>query len=115
MDDCIFCKIIKNELPSKKVYEDEKAIAFHDINPKADIHVLVVPKKHINSLIEVGVKDRNLMGEVMISLPEIARKLGMDKTGYKVVVNNGRGAGQLVMHLHFHLLGWKQDIKGWQV
>ena len=116
MENCIFCKIINGELPSKKVFEDERIIAFYDIAPKADVHVLILPKRHISSLIEVGDEDRELMGELLYRTAGIARKLGIDKDGYKVVVNNGRGSGQIVFHLHLHLLGgWKRSAEGWKV
>src|SRR3989344_1961403 len=108
MSDCIFCKIIKGEIPSRKVFEDDKSIAFYDINPKAPVHILVLPKKHITSLIELKSEDKELIGDIILLLKSVARKLRLDKSGYKVVVNNGAGSGQLVFHLHFHLLG------GWQ-
>ncbi|OGG03322.1 histidine triad nucleotide-binding protein [Candidatus Gottesmanbacteria bacterium RBG_16_37_8] len=116
MENCIFCKIIKGEIPSKKVLENNKVIAFYDISPKAPVHVLIVPKKHINSLMDVKKKDKDLMGELLTTATGIAQNLGLNSGGYKLVVNNGRGAGQLVFHLHFHLLGgWKKDATGFAV
>lgn len=115
MGDCIFCKIIKGEVPSKKVYEDKNLIAFHDINPKAPVHVLILPVKHIESIREVEDGDKALMGELILAAKKIAQKLGIEKSGYKVVVNNGEGSGQLVFHLHLHLLGgWGKSPK-WNV
>lgn len=116
MTDCIFCKIIKGEIPSKKAFEDEKILAFYDISPKADVHVLIVPKKHISSLIEVQNEDKELLGNMMIKLRDIAKELGLSKSGYKVVINNGMASGQIVFHLHLHLLGgWKEKAGGWRV
>ena len=116
MTDCIFCKIMKGEIPSKKAFEDEKILAFYDISPKAPVHVLVVPKTHIRSLIETADDQKELMGNLMIRIKKIAKKLGLDKNGYKVVINNGKGSGQIVFHLHLHLLGgWKVAEKGWKV
>lgn len=116
MNNCIFCKIIKGEIPAKKVYEDDNIIAFDDINPKADVHILVVPKKHIGSLIEISQSDKDLLGELIFKISEIAKKIGLDKGGYKVIANNGNGSGQIVFHLHFHLLGgWKMKAEGWKI
>lgn len=109
MDNCIFCKIIKGEIPSKMIYQDEIVVVFHDISPKAPVHVLVVPKKHVESIIDIGSEDKELMGELMLGVQKVAQKLGLDKSGFKVVVNNGKGAGQIVFHLHLHVLG------GWNV
>ncbi len=115
MSDCIFCKIIKGEIPGKFVYKDAQIAAFHDINPKAPIHVLVVPVKHLESIREINDEDKYLMGEVLLKVKNIAQKLGIDKSGYKLISNNGKGAGQLVFHLHFHLLGgWGGNPK-WNV
>lgn len=115
MQDCIFCQIIRGEIPSKKVYEDDNVIAFHDISPKAPVHVLVVPKRHIKSLSEIKDSDRKLFGDIMMCIQKIAEKLEIVKSGYKVVINNGEGAGQLVFHLHLHLLGGWQKEPHWQV
>ncbi|OGF99074.1 histidine triad nucleotide-binding protein [Candidatus Gottesmanbacteria bacterium RIFCSPHIGHO2_02_FULL_39_14] len=116
MTDCIFCKIIKGEIPAKKVYEDKSVIAIYDINPKAPVHILIIPKKHISSLMEINKGDKNLIGGIILRLKTVAQELGLDKSGYKVVVNNGPGSGQLVFHLHFHLLGgWITKAGGWRV
>lgn len=115
MSDCLFCKIIKGELPSKIVYKDDKMVAFHDINPKAPIHVLLVPVKHMGSIIDVTDDDKELLGELTLGIKKIAQKLGIDKNGYKVVANNGAGAGQLVFHLHYHILGGWSKSPGWEV
>ena len=104
MADCIFCMIGKREIPSNVVYEDDKLICFHDLEPQAPVHVLVIPKKHIESLDDAKDEDRELMGHIMVTIKEIAAQLGLEN-GYRVVSNNGEDAFQTVKHLHFHILG----------
>ena len=104
MEDCIFCKIIKGEVPSNKVYEDEYVYAFYDINPVAKIHILVIPKKHINSLAELSEEDEEYVWSIHKAINKIAKDKGFDKSGYRVIVNCGKDAGQEVMHLHYHIL-----------
>lgn len=108
MNDCIFCKIIKGEIPSNKVYEDEEILAFKDINPAAPIHILVIPKKHIKSLIEVKEEDQEVIGKIYKKINEIAKEQGFDQKGFRVIVNCGEDGGQEVEHLHFHLLAGKK-------
>ncbi len=108
MEDCIFCKIIKGEIPSEKVYEDDEIIAFKDINPEAPVHILFVPKKHMESLLDVTEADADLISRIYQKINDVAKDLGIDKTGFRVIVNCGEDAGQLVKHLHFHLLGGKK-------
>ena len=103
-DNCIFCKIIKGEIPSTKVYEDELVCAFNDINPAAKIHILVVPKKHINSLKELTEEDEKYVWAIHKAINKIAKEQGFAESGYRVVVNCGKDAGQEVMHLHYHVL-----------
>jgi len=103
MKDCLFCKIAAGEIPSRAVHSDEHVYAFHDIAPKAPTHVLVIPRKHIARLADAGEADRDLVGEVVARAAAIARDLGLEH--YRLVANNGEGAGQTVFHLHFHLLG----------
>ena len=103
--DCLFCRIIAKEIPSKIVYEDEQAVAFEDINPQAPTHILVVPRRHIASLNEVTPEDAQLVGHLHLVAAKIAHERGIAASGYRTVVNNGRGAGQSVFHLHLHLLG----------
>lgn len=105
MNDCLFCKIISGEIPSKKVYEDENVYAFHDINPNAPVHVLVIPKKHIASVAEVNESNIGDVSKVMLAIPKIASMLGLAENGYRVISNCGKDAGQTVPHLHFHILG----------
>ncbi len=104
---CVFCKIVKGELPAKVVYEDEKVMAFHDINPQAPVHVLVIPKKHIPTLNDISEEDKELIGHIFTVIKEIAKEMGIDERGYRVLVNCNRDGGQEVFHLHFHLLGGK--------
>ncbi len=104
MDDCIFCKIINGEIPSDIVYEDENVLAFKDINPQMPIHILIIPKKHIESIIDLKSEDETLVGKIFTVINSIARDIGIDKTGFRVISNCGENAGQTVKHLHFHIL-----------
>ena len=108
MEDCLFCKIIKGEIPSTKVYEDEDILAFEDINPAAPIHTLVIPKKHITSLAHMGKEDEEIIGKIYGVINKIAEEKGVKEKGYRVIVNCGKDGGQEVMHLHFHLLAGKE-------
>ena len=102
--DCLFCKLISGEIPAKKVYEDDQAFAFDDIDPKAPTHVLIVPKLHIRGLAEAEPADAELIGYCQLVAARIARQRGIE-AGYRTVYNVGPGAGQSVFHLHLHLLG----------
>ncbi len=104
MNDCLFCKIIKGEIPSNKVYEDDEILAFYDINPAAPIHILVIPKKHIDSLAKIEKEDEALIGRIYGVINKIAEEKGFKEEGYRVIVNCGKNGGQEVMHLHFHVL-----------
>lgn len=108
MEECIFCKIIKREIPAEIVYEDEEIIAFKDINPAAPIHILVIPKKHIASLIELKKEDEATIGRIYTVINMVAQEQGVKERGYRVIVNCGKEGGQEVGHLHFHLLAGKQ-------
>ena len=108
MEDCIFCKIIKKEVSSQIVYEDNEIIAFKDIQPAAPIHRLVIPKKHIPSLINLNKEDEMLIGKIYTVINKIAKDLKIKEKGFRVIVNCGRDGGQEVGHLHFHLLGGTQ-------
>lgn len=110
MSDCLFCKIAEGEIPSKKVYEDDEFFAFHDISPQAPTHVLVIPRRHIASLDEVGEDDQALLGRLLLLCQRLARESGI-AGGYRVVNNCGASAGQSVFHVHFHLLGGRP--MGW--
>ena len=107
MIDCIFCRIVSGDVSSEKVYEDEEILAFKDINPLAPVHLLVIPKKHLTSLEEVQPEDQALLGRILLVIQKLARDHGVHETGYRVVTNIGRDGGQIVHHLHFHLLGGK--------
>lgn len=102
--DCLFCKIIKGQIPGTFVYQDDRLVAFKDRYPKAKIHILVVPRKHIKSLLEFTPEDEFLMGYVMLKLPEIARSQGLT-SGFRTVINTGPGGGQEIDHVHVHILG----------
>jgi histidine triad (HIT) family protein len=110
MSDCLFCKIVKGEIPSKKVYEDDEFFAFHDINPQAPTHVLVIPRRHVASLDEAVDGDHALLGRLLLKCQHLAKELGI-AGGYRVVNNCGASAGQSVFHVHFHLLGGR--AMGW--
>jgi len=103
--DCIFCKIAEGSVPSNKVYEDERVLAFHDINPVAPVHILVIPKKHIPSLNDVESGDWGLIGELLRVSRQLAQQTGIDASGFRIVNNCGKDGGQEVFHLHFHLIG----------
>ena len=108
MEDCIFCKIIRGEIPSTKVYEDEEILAFNDVNPAAPIHILVIPKKHIESLADMKPEDEKLVGKIYGVINKIAEREGFKDEGFRVIVNCGKNGRQEVMHLHFHILAGKQ-------
>lgn len=102
--DCIFCKIAAGEIPSRKVYEDSDVIAFHDINPAAPVHFMIVPKEHIASLADAHARHEMLLGRILLLAPMLAREQGLAE-GFRTIINTGRGGGQEVMHLHVHVLG----------
>ena len=108
MNDCIFCKIIKKEIPSSIVYEDNEILAFRDINPVAPVHILVIPKKHISSLIDLNEEDEQVIGKIYTVINKIAIQEGIAEKGFRVIVNCGEDGGQEVKHLHFHILGGKK-------
>lgn len=108
MNDCIFCKIANKEIPTEIVYEDDEIMAFKDINPAAPVHILVIPKKHISSLLELTEEDKELVGKIYLIINKIAKMQGIDEKGFRVVVNCGEDGGQEVKHLHFHILGGKK-------
>lgn len=107
MSDCIFCKIINKEIPSEIIYEDDQVVAFKDINPLAPVHLLAIPKKHRESLQQCSQEDESLLGHLLIVARQLAQKFGVSESGYRVVTNIGEDGGQVVKHLHFHVLGGK--------
>ena len=106
--DCVFCEIVKGNIPSKKVYEDDSVYAFYDISPMAPVHVLIVPKQHIASVNEVTAENSAVIARIYEVAAKLAKELGIAESGYRIVTNCGKNAGQTVFHLHFHLLGGTQ-------
>jgi histidine triad (HIT) family protein len=108
---CLFCRIARGEVPSRKAYEDDEVIAFHDINPAAPVHLLLVPKVHVDSLVTTGPEHEALLGKLIALAPRLAKEQGC-VNGFRVVINNGPDGGQEVYHLHIHILGgprpWKR-------
>lgn len=108
--DCIFCKIIAGQIPSTKVYENDSVYAFDDISPLSPVHVLIVPKKHIKNIDEITAGNSSIMGDIFTAINEIAAIKGVKEKGYRVIINNGKAAGQEVWHMHLHLLGGKDSM-----
>jgi histidine triad (HIT) family protein len=108
--DCLFCKIVAGDIPSSKVYEDDVCFAFNDISPQAPTHILIVPRRHVDSLNTSSGSDKELIGHLMLTAAEIAREKGFAEDGYRVVVNTNAHGGQTVFHLHVHLLGGRPFI-----
>ena len=106
--DCIFCRIISGDIPSDILYQDEQVVAFRDINPKAPVHLLLVPREHIESLAELSEDEASIMGHLVAVANRLAREAGISDKGYRLVVNSGPEGGQEVPHLHLHLLGGRQ-------
>ena len=108
--DCVFCKIINNEIPSNKIYEDDKVLAFHDISKTAPIHFLVIPKNHIKSVNEINSENAEIISHIFVVINKIVKDLGISESGYRIVNNCGKDGGQTVDHIHFHVLG-QRDLK----
>jgi histidine triad (HIT) family protein len=106
MSDCLFCKIVAGEIPADMVHEDDRVVVFRDINPKAEVHLLLVPREHIPSLNELTPEHDALSGHMMRLLPKLAREQGLED-GFRTIINTGPGGGQIIFHLHIHLLGGK--------
>ncbi|MEW6572504.1 MAG: histidine triad nucleotide-binding protein [Bacillota bacterium] len=111
MEDCLFCRIVKKEIPATVVYEDDLILAFKDINPVAPVHILIIPKKHISTFFAMEPEDEVLVGRLHKAVVHIAQELGLTEKGFRLVANCQRGGGQLIFHLHYHLiagrpLGW---------
>ncbi|HRT08628.1 MAG TPA: histidine triad nucleotide-binding protein [Candidatus Paceibacterota bacterium] len=111
MSKTLFERIIARELPASIVYEDELVLAFRDINPQAPTHVLIIPKKPVPRIAEAKAEDQAVLGHLLLKAAEVARQLGLDRTGFRLVFNNGRDAGEAVPHLHCHILGGRR--MGW--
>lgn len=108
MEDCIFCKIINKEIPSEIIYEDDEIISFKDINPAAPVHVLVIPKKHIEKITDLKQEDEAVIGKIYTVINKVAEKVGVAEDGFRVIANCGENGGQEVKHIHFHILGGKK-------
>ena len=108
--DCIFCRIARGELPSRKVYEDDDILAFHDIRPLAPVHFLIIPKTHVVNLYDADMKHQTVLGKILVMAGQLAREQGLDD-GFRTVINNGRIGGQEVYHLHLHVLGGPQPLR----
>lgn len=106
-DDCIFCKIIKGEIPSSKLYENDDVLVFADLNPVAPVHALIVPKEHYDNILTMSSSEEGLqsLSKLLAALPEISEALGLDKNGFRLINNCGESSGQTVMHMHLHLIG----------
>lgn len=111
MDNCLFCKIIKGEIPADKVYEDSEFIAIKDINPQAPVHLLIIPKKHIPTVNDIEQVDELLIGKIYTVAGKLVKEFDIAQSGYRIIVNCNEDAGQVVFHLHFHVLGGKS--LGW--
>ena len=108
MESCIFCKIIRGDIPCEKIFENDLILCFRDISPEAPQHVIIIPKKHINNINELEVEDISIISEVYLAAKNITQILGIGESGYRIVTNCGEDGGQTVKHIHFHLLGGRQ-------
>lgn len=108
MNDCLFCKIIAGEVPSKKVYETKNVFAFEDVDPVAPTHILIIPKQHLETMLELSEEHRGLIGDIHLAANHIARIQGIAENGFRIVANCGRDANQTVFHIHFHLIGGRK-------
>ncbi len=109
MTDCIFCKIVRGEIPSKKAYEDEDVLVFHDIHPIAPVHLLLIPKAHVASLWDCDAQHQAILGKMLLMAPNLAKEHGLDN-GFRTMINTGPGGGQEVFHLHLHVFGGGEKI-----
>ena len=112
-ENCIFCRIVRGQVPSARVYEDDEVIVFRDIHPKAPVHLLLVPKEHFDSLMTAGPQHQAVLGKMLLLAPRLAREQG-SADGFRVVINSGPGGGQEVFHLHMHLFAGPQPWKGFR-
>jgi histidine triad (HIT) family protein len=104
VDNCIFCKIVRGDIPCRKVYDDDDLLAFHDIRPIAQVHIILIPKLHLASLMEADVSHTALLGKMLLLTPKLAKEQGLNN-GFRTVINTGKGGGQEVFHLHIHIIG----------
>jgi len=108
MNNCLFCQVVTKEIPSKLVYEDDRALAFQDIHPQAPVHLLLIPKKHFDTMLDIQPADLSLLTHLMELIPKLAKEHGLAKSGFRTVINTGSNGGQTVYHLHLHLIGGRQ-------
>ncbi len=108
MEDCIFCKIAQGQIPSTFLYEDDQIVVINDINPQTPVHMLVLPKKHIQSLAAAQEEDRDLLGHMLMTAKHMAQERGIAESGFRIIINTGRDGAQTVTHLHMHIMGGKQ-------
>lgn len=108
MDDCLFCKINEGEIPSEKVFENDEVFAIQDLNPVAPVHLLIIPKKHFSTILDIEEHDGQVIGSIFHVANQLARERGLDKSGFRLVLNCGAEAGQSVFHIHYHLLGGRR-------
>lgn len=108
MDECLFCKILSGEIPAQSVYKDESIFAFYDINPQTPTHILIIPREHFASLDDIPENKQAVLSHLLIKAREIAQQKGLKTSGYRIVLNTGKDAGQAVFHIHFHLLGGRR-------
>jgi histidine triad (HIT) family protein len=108
MSDCLFCKIVRGEIPCSKVYEDDQVLAFDDIHPMAPVHVVVIPKKHISTLMDIDSKNISIAGNLFSAAQEVARIKGIAKSGFRLAINCNADGGQIIFHLHMHILGGRK-------
>ena len=106
--DCIFCKIINGDIPSNKIYEDDKVLAFHDISKAAPIHFLVIPKEHISSINEINEGNNEIIAHIFVVINKLVKELNIHETGYRITSNCGKDGGQTVNHIHFHIMGQRE-------
>lgn len=109
-ESCVFCRIVRGEIPSRRIYEDDEIVAFHDIRPSAPVHFLIIPKRHIENLYHTGPQDQALLGTMMLRAGALARQQGLED-GFRLIVNNGRAGRQEVYHLHLHVLGGPEPLR----
>ncbi len=107
MSECIFCDIVAGKVPAEKVYEDSSILAFNDINPQAPIHILIVPKDHIGSVVDIDNNHIDILGKLILAAKKVAENQNIAEKGFRIIVNSGKDGGQLIEHLHLHLLGGK--------
>ncbi len=107
---CLFCNIISGATPSKKVFENDTVYAFEDINPQAPVHVLVIHKRHVERIEELNRENSSIMGDLFLGVKEVAKLKGIDEKGYRVIINNGTAGGQVIWHLHVHVMGGREDM-----